>query len=931
MFLQLFRRRLPRRPSLPLVMLCLSVLSSVSFAQTLTPISGNAPLNQGLIPGAAIPAGAIPGAVVGLPAGLVDGFFTQSNAPNGETIFSAFSNPVMGDWRVVDGNVALHVGTITIPIRGANAVDLNGTRAGSISQLLQTVPGTQYTVRFSATGNWRTNPNQPRSLTVAFGNSLVPFTIQPGAAPNALGWQTLSATFTATGLTTDLQFRSNDVGLPDGAFITGVELLDVAAAPIFPPALNTVPVPMPANLADFVVNQEKAILLGKALFWDMQVGSDGLTACATCHWNAGADIRTANDLHPGAPGSAFGPNGGRRQALLGRQAAAGFRGANTTLTAADFPFHLPTNPALPGDEPGFAVGNPIVRTTLEVAGSQGVVGSAGAGFTPGVAAEAATVIPSTVHRFGGVNARATTGRNSPTNINAVFFDRLFWDGRARNEFNGVNPLGDMDPNARVLQVDATGRLLPVRVRLANSALASQAVGPVLSDVEMSWTGREFAQVAQKLFSLTPLAQQQVAADDSVLGPFVAPDGGKGLDPATVSYAALIREAFAPQWWSSQEVTAAGFTQMESNFSLFWGLSLMMYQSTLVSDRAPYDQWANGDLTALSDQAQVGLNIFMNEGRCIICHHGAEFAGPTINNLAPAAPGGPPELLVELMRMGNGGPAFYDFGFYNLGVRPTSEDLGVGANHPAFGPLSYTRQIQQGRIRLPGVAVPFNARTAVLGAFKTPSLRNVELTGPYMHNGGQATLEEVVAFYARGADFFNTNLAHLDPEIFGIPTLQGNNEQAAALVAFMKALTDERVRYQAAPFDHPELILPNGQLIPQNGLTVDNAVVFPATGQAGGAPLQTFAEALGGLSLAPFTGQLTPVAAPAVNIQDLAPAPPAVPTPPPNVQPGPRLDPIAAPAPAAPAPAAPAPAGPVVLDRAGNPLTASFVSGGANAP
>ena len=445
---------------------------------------------------------------MGIPAGLADGFFTQSRAPVGETLFSSRRNPNMGAWRVTRGNVALHVGTVAMPIRNANAVDLNGNQAGTISQLVVTVPGTQYTVRFSATGNWRTNPDQPRFLTVGFGDSTAPFTIQPGAAANALGWQTLSATFTATATTTNLQFISNDTGKTDGAFITGVELIDVAAAPVLPPALNTIAIPMPANLADFVANNEKAILLGKALFWDMQVGSDGVTACASCHWNAGADVRTTNQLNPGAPGSAFGPNG-NRQATLAQNGVAAFRGANGTLTAADFPFHLPTNPAIPGDEPGFPVGNPILRSTMEVAGSQGVVNSAGAGIAPGVAAEAATVIPSRVHTFGGVNTRATTGRNTPTNINAVFFDRLFWDGRARNKFNGVNPFGDMDPNARVLQIDAAGRLRSVRISLSNSALASQAVGPVLSDVEMSWTGREFAQVAQKLFSLTPLAQQQV--------------------------------------------------------------------------------------------------------------------------------------------------------------------------------------------------------------------------------------------------------------------------------------------------------------------------------------------------------------------------------------------------------------------------------------
>src|SRR5687767_11641951 len=61
-----------------------------------------------------------------------------------------------------------------------------------------------------------------------------------------------------------------------------------------PPALATVRVPEPADLAAYVADKGAAIALGKALFWDMQIGSDGKTACATCHFNAGADSRTRN-------------------------------------------------------------------------------------------------------------------------------------------------------------------------------------------------------------------------------------------------------------------------------------------------------------------------------------------------------------------------------------------------------------------------------------------------------------------------------------------------------------------------------------------------------------------------------------------------------------------------------------------------------------
>ena len=67
-----------------------------------------------------------------------------------------------------------------------------------------------------------------------------------------------------------------------------------------PPSLKTVPVPEPANLGDFVKDRQAAIRLGKALFWDMQVGSDGMTACASCHFSSGmADTRSLNSLSPG--------------------------------------------------------------------------------------------------------------------------------------------------------------------------------------------------------------------------------------------------------------------------------------------------------------------------------------------------------------------------------------------------------------------------------------------------------------------------------------------------------------------------------------------------------------------------------------------------------------------------------------------------------
>lgn len=652
--------------------------------------------------------------------------------------------------------------------------------------------------------------------------------------------------------------RWNDAPGVWGRFFLVEWPAEALVGPNVPQALSTVKVPVPSNLSDFVKDRNKAILLGKALFWDMQVGSDGKTACATCHNDAGVDHRFVNTLNPGAPGSAFGPQLSGQQALRDL-AVSRFRGANATLAAHDFPFHRVENPL------GSRKDNPVTFDTMEVAGSQGVVKKDFVAIEPGNPVDKGQLVADSIFNIGGSNARQVTGRNTPTMINAVFFDRLFWDGRANHYFNGVNPFGELDPNARVLKkgtkttttttyswkwkkylwwgwwsweptttTTTVESLDPVAIRLNNAALASQAVGPPNNPVEMSWLNREFKQLGRKMLSLRPLAQQKVHPQDSVLGPY-AQHGANGLQ-STVSYDKLIREAFVDHWWNGTTATSDGFTHMESNFSMFWGIAIMMYESTLVSDQTPFDRFAMGDSNALSESAKRGLRTFVKDGDCINCHGGPEFAGATVREVRS----GTTPKLVEFMTMGDGKQAFYDSGFYNIGVRQTLEDIAVGAKSP-FGPLSYTQQKQAGRDIGQSISVGSGARIAVNGAFKTPSLRNIELTGPYFHNGGARTLEEVVQFYTRGADFFHENIADLDPDVDGVSELRNNPQGVADLVAFLKSLTDERVRFQKAPFDHPELIIPNGHNGVMAGIAVDNNVVIPAVGMQGGEPIKPFEE------------------------------------------------------------------------------------------
>jgi cytochrome c peroxidase len=639
-----------------------------------------------------------------------------------------------------------------------------------------------------------------------------------------------------------------------------------------PGALNLVPVPLPANLSDFVVDQKAAIVLGKALFWDQQAGSDGL-ACASCHFHAGADNRVRNAMDPGLRNTDPAKQNIWNLTASNKNNPAGpppGGGPNYTLKKLDFPLHQLSDPN--------ERNSTVLFDSDDIVGSQGVFRADFNHISLAKAAkkrEVCNAALSPTFSVHGINTRAVEPRNTPTTINAIFNFRNFWDGRANNIFNGRNPFGPRDPTAgtdplnSVLVADAFGNLSPMPVSLADASLASQAVGPPGSDLEMSCRGRVFEEIGKKILSpkLQPLAGQDVAATDSVLGPYVAKVNG-----LNTTYEALIKQAFPSKFWSATQLSGDGYQQIEKNFSLFWGLSIMLYESTLVSDNSPFDQYASGNIAAMTTQQVTGFQVFNGNGGCVFCHKGAEFTGAATTLKILQAQGG----LIEHMIMGDGTVALYDSGFYNIGVRPTGDDIGIGGTDPWGNPLNWSRQAKNAvaagssatnlfNIGPDGInvftcnfqvdacfPVSNNARDAADGSVKVPTLRNVELTGPYFHNGGQATLEQVVDFYNRGGDgagtdFSNTSGFGLNPTNRAPAILPLNLSAAdkANLVAFLKALTDERVRWEKAPFDHPGLKIPNGH--PFNEMTVkkdaatvyaiDDNIIIPAVGAAGRAPLK----------------------------------------------------------------------------------------------
>ena len=257
----------------------------------------------------------------------------------------------------------------------------------------------------------------------------------------------------------------------------------------------------------------------------------------------------------------------------------------------------------------------------------------------------------------------------------------------------------------------------------------------------------------------------------------------------------------------------------------------------------------------------GLNLFQTKAGCVVCHGGPELSNASVGTVTG--------FPVERMIMEDDSARVYDTGYYHIGVRPTAEDAGLAGTDPVAGlPLSQAEILRQhvcdggyesvivpGR-RGDGIApAPMNCNDDIArgGFFKAPQLRNVGLTAPYFHNGSQLTLEQVVEFYNRGGDF-NTveEVKYMDPdiEILGL-TIQDKTD----LVDFLRnALTDPRTVAQAAPFDHPQLFVPNGHPHSGSGYPVtpdpkhpdratDQLMEIPVTGTKGGKPLPTFLENL----------------------------------------------------------------------------------------
>jgi cytochrome c peroxidase len=152
-------------------------------------------------------------------------------------------------------------------------------------------------------------------------------------------------------------------------------------------------------------------------------------------------------------------------------------------------------------------------------------------------------------------------------------------------------------------------------------------------------------------------------------------------------------------------------------------AIAAFERTVISGTAPFDKWISGDENAISDSAKRGFDLFNTKAACVKCHSGWNFT---------------------------------DHGFHDIGIR--GEDLGRGAHLPDIEAVQY--------------------------AFKTPTLRNVAHRAPYMHDGSEKTLRDVVEFYARGGDVRRPSLSN------EIKPLNLTPEEVEDICNFMLSLTSQ---------------------------------------------------------------------------------------------------------------------------------------------
>ncbi len=328
----------------------------------------------------------------------------------------------------------------------------------------------------------------------------------------------------------------------------------------------------------------------------------------------------------------------------------------------------------------------------------------------------------------------------------------FADGRAVSAGVGGVGLGPQRvPSASAITGHPIGLVPRTAPTVLNAAFNAGPDGLPSPLGIQFWDGRVQGLEEQSRGPITSRAEMAGDAYPST----VAQDSVVSRLRAIPDYVQRFREAFP---WEAVVLPGSTVITMDT-----YGRAVAAYERELVTRVSPFDRFAGGEDDALTPRQVQGLELFFTRARCALCH---------------------------------GGPMFSNFRFHVLGVPQQGPGAGV----------------------LPGDDTGREEHTgnpADRHAFRTPSLRNVELTSPYMHDGIFTTLEEVVGFYQQGAHPRHPAVpdTRVDPVVRD--TLPLTAEEISALVAFLRSLTDRGDRVDPVLLQVPSSV-PSG-LTPVNGV------------------------------------------------------------------------------------------------------------------
>lgn len=321
----------------------------------------------------------------------------------------------------------------------------------------------------------------------------------------------------------------------------------------------------------------------------------------------------------------------------------------------------------------------------------------------------------------------------------------FADGRAFSVGAGGEGLG---PARLATGSRLTGLPIGLEPRnsptVLNAALNADAAGVPSDSGLQFWDGRALGLEEQ---ARRPLESRAEMAGDAY-APEAARDSIVARLRAIPEYVRLFREAFPSEAGSADDATVVSMDT--------YGRAVAAYERELVTRESAFDAYAGGDDRALDERQKRGLELFFTKARCAFCH---------------------------------AGPMFSDYQFRVLGVPQTGEGKDVIPGDDT-GREEHTLE---SRDRY---------------AFRTPTLRNVELTAPYMHDGVFTTLEEAVRFYNDGARPRHPEVPDADVDEAARDPLGLSDEEMGALVAFLRGLTDPGRGLDPALLTVPEAV-PSG--------------------------------------------------------------------------------------------------------------------------